>query len=120
MAMTEKQKEADKRYRDKVKPLTFAISYKSTDMEEGKKLQSYLERTGQSANSYIKGLIKRDLDEKDREEKRRAENTDYEEKQEFFRQLNEASKQMAEEHAQKLEEKRQRLIEENKKYDFLK
>ena len=69
MAMTEKQKEADKRYRDKVKPLTFAISYKSTDMEEGKKLQSYLERTGQSANSYIKGLIKRDLDEKDREEK---------------------------------------------------
>ena len=30
----------------------------------GLRLQKYLDETGQTANSYIKGLIKRDIDEK--------------------------------------------------------
>lgn len=64
MAMTEAQKEADKRYREKNRPLTFAISYKITDIDDGKRLKAYLEQAGQSANSYIKGLIKADLDKK--------------------------------------------------------
>ena len=64
MAMTEAQKEADRRYREKHNVITKSISYKKEEIMEGKRLLSYLEQSGQSANSYIKGLIKRDLDEK--------------------------------------------------------
>ena len=55
-------KEAQKKYRNK--SIQFAISYRPTDIHEGKRLKAYLEQTGISANSYIKGLIKKDLDEK--------------------------------------------------------
>lgn len=64
MSMTESQKKADKKYREKHQVTTFAIAYKNSDMQEGQRLKSYLELTKQSANSYIKKLIKADLDSK--------------------------------------------------------
>lgn len=33
-------------------------------MQDGERVKAYLEQTGQSANNYIKGLIKADLDAK--------------------------------------------------------
>lgn len=63
MSLTEAGKRAQKKYNQK--SLTFAASYRpGTDLEEGKRLKAYLEQTGQTANSYIKELIKRDLDSK--------------------------------------------------------
>lgn len=44
--------------------MTFAVKYYPTDIEYGKKLKEYLADTGQSANSYLKELIKADLDSK--------------------------------------------------------
>ena len=55
-------KEAQKRYR--AKGLQFSVNYRQTDVTDGQRLKAYLEQTGQSANSYIKELIKKDLDEK--------------------------------------------------------
>lgn len=53
--------EAQKRYRKK--SIQLAINYRpGTDIKEGERIKAYLEQTGQSANSYIKELIKRDLD----------------------------------------------------------
>lgn len=53
--------EAQKRYRKK--SIQLAINYRpGTDIKEGERIKAYLEHTGQSANSYIKELIKRDLD----------------------------------------------------------
>lgn len=62
MALTDAQKKASKKYREKVKPIQFAVQYKTTDKSEGQRLKSYLAQTGQTANAYIKQLIKRDLD----------------------------------------------------------
>lgn len=63
MALTESEKRAQKKYN--VKTITVSASYKpGTDIVEGRRLKSYLAQSGQSANSYIKGLIKRDLDSK--------------------------------------------------------
>ena len=63
MALTEAQKKAQKKYNEKT--ITIAASFKpGTDIIEGKRLKIYLQQTGQSANSYIKELVKRDLDEK--------------------------------------------------------
>lgn len=63
MALTEAQKKAQKKYNEKT--ITIAASFKpGTDITEGKRLKMYLQQTGQSANSYIKELVKRDLDEK--------------------------------------------------------
>lgn len=59
---TDAQKQAYKRYR--AKKLNFAISYSPTDKIEGLRLQSYLAQTGQSANAYLKSLVKADLDGK--------------------------------------------------------
>ena len=42
----------------------FKVQYRLCDIDEGKRLKAYLAQSGISANSYIKGLIKRDLDEK--------------------------------------------------------
>lgn len=44
--------------------INFAVVYTPTDSIEGKRLKAYLAQTGQSANSYIKGLIKANLDAK--------------------------------------------------------
>lgn len=56
-------KEAQKRYNEKT--ITIAASFKpGTDLKEGQQVKAYLAQTRQSANSYIKGLIKRDLDGK--------------------------------------------------------
>lgn len=55
-------KEAQKRYSKKT--MTFAVKYYPTDIEYGKKLKEYLEATEKSANSYLKELIKKDLDSK--------------------------------------------------------
>ena len=64
MPMTEAQRKADKKYREINKILTFAIAYKKQDIEQGQRLKKYLTSTGESANSYIKKLIKDDLDRK--------------------------------------------------------
>lgn len=54
---------AQKKYREKT--INFLVKYYPTDLEYGKKLKEHLEKTGQSANSYLKELIKRDLDSKE-------------------------------------------------------
>lgn len=54
--------EAQKKYREKT--INFLVKYYPTDIEYGQKLKEYLAHTGQSANSYLKELIKKDLDEK--------------------------------------------------------
>lgn len=58
----QQNRKAVKKYSEKT--MTFAVKYYPTDIEYGKKLKGYLEATGQSANSYLKELIKADLDEK--------------------------------------------------------
>ena len=55
---------AQKKYRNNGKSLQFSVNYRPTDYIEGERLKVYLSQTGQSANSYIKGLIKADLDYK--------------------------------------------------------
>lgn len=63
MALTEAEKRAQKKYNQKT--ITIAASYKpGTDIKEGIRLKQYLTTTGQTANAYIKALIKRDLDNK--------------------------------------------------------
>lgn len=54
---------AQKKYNEKT--ILIAASYKpNTDLADGQRVKAYLEQTGQSANSYIKALIKADLDSK--------------------------------------------------------
>ena len=54
---------AQKKYRDK--SIQLAINYRpGTDIQDGERVKAYLEQTGQSANSYIKALIKADLNAK--------------------------------------------------------
>ena len=54
---------AQAKYR--AKSINIGICYRpGTDITDGKRLKSYLTSTGQSANSYIKALIKADLDNK--------------------------------------------------------
>ena len=55
-------KKADENYRKKIDRM--AIKYGISELKESDRLRMYLEQTGQSANSYIKTLIKRDLDSK--------------------------------------------------------
>ena len=55
-------KKADENYRKKIDRM--AIKYGIAELNESERLRSYLAQTGQSANSYIKGLIKADLDSK--------------------------------------------------------
>lgn len=55
-------KKADENYRKKIDRM--AIKYSIGELHESERLRKYLEQTGQSANSYIKGLIRADLDSK--------------------------------------------------------
>ena len=51
---------AQKKYREK--SLNFAVCYRPSEIAQGKRLKAYLEKTGQSANMYLKNLIKNDMD----------------------------------------------------------
>lgn len=51
---------AQRKYREKT--LQFTVKYTPTDIIEGQRVKAYLNHTGQTANSYIKRLIKEDLD----------------------------------------------------------
>ena len=54
---------SQKKYREK--SIQLAVNYRpGTDIKDGERVKAYLDQTGQSANSYIKSLIKRDLDSK--------------------------------------------------------
>lgn len=50
------------KYQSKLKQ--FKVQYNLKDNIEGLRVQKYLDQTGQSANSYIKSLLKKDMDEK--------------------------------------------------------
>ena len=63
MALTDAQKKASKKYRDKKQLITATVQY-NTDIIEGERLKAYLAATGQTANAYIKSLIRADLDTK--------------------------------------------------------
>ena len=58
----EQNRKAVKKYSEKT--MNFAIKYYPTDIEEGRRLKKYLKESRQSANSYIKSLIKKDMDSK--------------------------------------------------------
>lgn len=59
---TESQKNAYKKYNKK--KMAFTAVYTPTDIQEGKRLESYLKTINMSTNQYLKGLIKCDLDNK--------------------------------------------------------
>lgn len=54
--------ESQKKYGNKCK--TYAIKYTPAEIADSNRLQQYLAKTGQSANAYIKALIRADLDAK--------------------------------------------------------
>lgn len=62
MAMTESQKKYEKKRALQCK--TYAIKYTPKEKAENDRLQFYLNKSGMSANAYIKELVKKDLDEK--------------------------------------------------------
>lgn len=65
MAMTEAQKRYEKKRMKECKNYTVKYRlYIDTEKTDQERLQAYLNSTGQSANAYIKELIKRDLDSK--------------------------------------------------------
>lgn len=65
MAMTEAQKRYEKKRMKECKNYTVKYRlYIDTEKTDQKRLQAYLADTGQSANTYLKELIRRDLDEK--------------------------------------------------------
>lgn len=59
---TDNDRKADRKYNEK--RMNFAISYTPTDILDGKRLKQYLIDCNLTANSYIKQLIKSDLDTK--------------------------------------------------------
>ena len=59
----EQNRKAQKKYSEKT--INFAIKYTPTDIKEALRLKAYLNSTNQSANSYIKSLVKADLDFKE-------------------------------------------------------
>lgn len=59
---TDAQKKAMKKANEQ--RILISVTYRKNDIQEGRRLKAYLEITGQSANSYLKELIKKDLDSK--------------------------------------------------------
>lgn len=55
-------KEVQSRYKKKITQFKVQYSLSDNDRKESDRLKAYLTQTGQSANSYIKALIKSDLD----------------------------------------------------------
>ena len=55
-------KESQTNYKKKL--IQAKVQYSLEDIRDGQRLKAYLKHTGQSANSYIKSLIKADLDAK--------------------------------------------------------
>ncbi len=55
-------KKAQSTYDKKI--VQFKTKYSLSELQDGERVKAYLEQTGQSANSYIKQLIKADLDAK--------------------------------------------------------
>ena len=63
--MTEAQKRYEKKRMKECKNYTVKYRlYIDTEKTDQKRLQTYLNATGQSANTYLKNLIRRDLDSK--------------------------------------------------------
>lgn len=62
MAMTESQKKYEKKRMQSCK--SYTIKYTPKEMNESNRLQRYLNSTGLSANTYLKELVKKDLDSK--------------------------------------------------------
>lgn len=58
----ESNRKAVKKYSKKTK--SFALKYYATDIEEALRLSKYLEVNDISCNSYLKQLVKEDLDSK--------------------------------------------------------
>ena len=57
-------KDVQSRYRRKIAQFKAEYSLSEEDKRESARIKAYLRQSGQSANSYIKALIKRDLDAK--------------------------------------------------------
>lgn len=65
MALTEAQKRAQKTYRGKKDIVQITVQYKSdADIREGQRVKKYVSDNGLTLNSYVKALIKADLDAK--------------------------------------------------------
>lgn len=58
----ESNRKAVKKYSKKTK--TFALKYYATDIDEALRLSKYLEDNNISCNSYLKQLVRKDLDNK--------------------------------------------------------
>lgn len=63
MSISDAQKKYEKKRAMSCK--VYAVKYTSSEQSEIDRINLYLEKTKQSANSYIKSLIKADLDEKE-------------------------------------------------------
>lgn len=57
-------KEVQSRYRRKIAQFKAEYSLSEEDKREASRIRAYLKESGQSANAYIKALIKADLDAK--------------------------------------------------------
>ena len=57
-------KEVQSRYRKKIVQFKPEYSLSEEDKKEASRIRAYLKESGQSANAYLKALIKTDLDAK--------------------------------------------------------
>ena len=62
MPLTEAQKRAEKKRAQKI--TSFTLKYNVSESKSGKRLKKYLQDNGLTANSYLKSLVKADLDSK--------------------------------------------------------